>query len=741
MDYDAIIIGGGLGGLSAGAILARKGKKVLLLEQHYVPGGCATTFKRKDFLMEAGLHAMDGHLIDETKNHSLLRFLGIMKHLDFQPLPEFFHIQNSRIDFTFPNDSEQAIEALIKAYPDQEKGIRKFFKLILGVQDELSRFPGKAMEKAWKFPLFPILFPNILKTFRRNLGWFLDRYFTNEDLKLILQGNLVYYHDDPYSMSMVFFAKAQASFIHHGGYFVKGGSQKLSDSLASVIQKNQGCILLGKSVNQILLEGKKAVGVSFRDAFNPRLSEQKVYAPSIIHSGAVPLVKNLLTGSARDLIVKKTEGLTPSCSLFCIYIGFSGEIGNLTRQHYSTFIYGDNVHSLKHVQSNNNGSWLERNFVFVDYSLIDSGLAPKGKSFGAICSADKLSDWEGLDENTYKIRKQEVADIMLDRLEKAFPGITLLIESYEVATSRTIKRYTKNPHAAPYGYAQTPSQAGFKRPSYQSPVKNLWFSGNWTFPGGGFTGALVSGFLCGLKVNEKLDKKGIKTESIVFNDQRIVRLLSKKEIADSSLELTFEKPEDFEFQPGQYVYLSLNDPAHTEMDVPVRPLSIASHPDADCLSFIMRKSKSSFKQSCEALQTGERATIYGPAGTFTLNPSSLGIVFLVSGIGISPLIPMLEELKKRSYEGPVCLISSNREESGAVFHEQLKEPGLKNYTYIPVFTGKEKRITAETLKKIPGERKELEYYIVGTSSFLCSMTEMLEEYGIGSKQIYTDNFG
>jgi len=242
-------------------------------------------------------------------------------------------------------------------------------------------------------------------------------------------------------------------------------------------------------------------------------------------------------------------------------------------------------------------------------------------------------------------------------------------------------------------------------------------------------------------VNEKLDKKGIKTESNVFKDQRIVHLLSKKEIADSSLELTFEKPQNFEFQPGQYVYLSLNDPVHMEMDISVRPFSIASHPDTDCLSFIMRKSKSSFKKSCEALQSGDKATIYGPTGTFKLNPSSLGIVFLVSGIGISPVLPMLEELKKRNYESPVCLISSNREESRAVFHEQLMEPGLKSYTYIPVFTGTEKRITAETLKKIPGELRELEYYIVGTSNFLNSMTEMLEECGIGSNQINTDNFG
>jgi all-trans-retinol 13,14-reductase len=59
-NFDTIIIGGGLGGLTAGATLAKFGKKVLLLEQHYIPGGCATTFKRRDYVMEVGLHELDG---------------------------------------------------------------------------------------------------------------------------------------------------------------------------------------------------------------------------------------------------------------------------------------------------------------------------------------------------------------------------------------------------------------------------------------------------------------------------------------------------------------------------------------------------------------------------------------------------------------------------------------------------------------------------------------------------------
>ncbi|MFN8922714.1 MAG: FAD-dependent oxidoreductase, partial [Sphingobacteriia bacterium] len=60
MDFDAIVIGGGLGGLTAGATLSKLGKKVLLLEQHYIPGGGATTFKRRDYLMEVALHEIDG---------------------------------------------------------------------------------------------------------------------------------------------------------------------------------------------------------------------------------------------------------------------------------------------------------------------------------------------------------------------------------------------------------------------------------------------------------------------------------------------------------------------------------------------------------------------------------------------------------------------------------------------------------------------------------------------------------
>jgi all-trans-retinol 13,14-reductase len=741
MDFDAIIIGGGLGGLSAGAFLSRHGKRVMLIEQHYIPGGCATTFKRKNFLMEVGLHALDGSLVDERKSHSMLRFLGVKKDLEFQTLPEFFQMQNAHMNFTFPNGTDQAVKALVQAFPGEERGIRKLFKLILGVDEELSRFPKKIWEKVLKFPLFPLFFPNITLTFSRTLGSYLDKNFKSEELKLILQGNLLYYHDDPYSMSLVFFAKAQSSFINKGGYFIKGGSQNLSDSLARVITENQGFLLLGKKVNQILVEEGKAVGVSFSDAFNTQLKPEVFRANHIIHSGALPLLADLMEGAAAKKIKKKIKGMIPSCSLFCVYIGFSREVKSLGHNRYSTFIYGDDVKSLKDIHANYHGPWEQRSFAFVDYGQVDSGLAPEGKSFGVICSADKLSTWEELDDTEYQKKKDEAAWILINRLENTIPGITELIETYEIGTSRTIKRYTLNPSASPYGFAQTPAQAGFKRPFYRSPVKNLWLSGIWTFPGGGFTGAIVSGFLCGLKVKKQLKKRPQIKKEGRYSDQREVKLLQKMNLSTATLELTFQKPPEFNFEPGQYAFVSLSNPTYKTLDMPLRPLSIVSHPSEDHLRFVMRSSSSSFKKSCEALQAGDLATIYGPIGEFTLKPKSTGVVFLVSGIGISPVLPMLRELEQQEYAKPVYLFYSNKTEDSATYHQQLKNSGIKNYTYVPVFTGSEERIHINTLKKTVGDLPDLDFYIVGSSGFLNSMLEMLEKNRVPAEHIFTDDFG
>ena len=140
MKYHTIIIGGGLAGLTAGATLAKFGKKVLLLEQHHKPGGCATTFKRGDFIIEVGLHEMSG-LVENGKLRSIFKMLEVENHVELKQVPEFYGIPSDSEDFVFPHGFKAATKALINKYPDEEKGIRKFMKVLAGIRKEALNLP------------------------------------------------------------------------------------------------------------------------------------------------------------------------------------------------------------------------------------------------------------------------------------------------------------------------------------------------------------------------------------------------------------------------------------------------------------------------------------------------------------------------------------------------------------------------------------------------------------------------
>jgi all-trans-retinol 13,14-reductase len=228
--YDIIIIGAGLGGLTAGAKLAKEGRKVLIVEQHDRPGGCATTFRRKDYVLEVGLHEMDGLDGRDIKTR-IFRDLGVFDHVTFLKVPEFYRFVNERYDFTMPHDPEEAKIRLKEKFPDEEQGIDAFFHQILNARQIIKESGGKD----------------------NNLGNFLDSIIRNEDLKLILLGNLGYFHDDPYTLSLMYYSVAQGSYFSGGGNYIKEGSQKLSDYLAGFIKKNGGDVILNHLVTEIII--------------------------------------------------------------------------------------------------------------------------------------------------------------------------------------------------------------------------------------------------------------------------------------------------------------------------------------------------------------------------------------------------------------------------------------------------------------------------------------------------------
>lgn len=497
--YDAIIIGAGLGGLTAGAKLAKEGKKVLLIEQHTIPGGCATTFKRKDFTIEVGLHETGG-LDKDNPKVKIFEELEIFENVEFLRVPEFYRFKSEKYDLVIPDDRQQAINTLVQHFPDEEKGVKKFFKVIFAIGGEINRLLQVRWKRIALFPLFPLLFPNLVFRTKQTVGDFLDKTIKNQDLKLVLVANLTYYHDNPYTMSLIYFAGAQAEF-YHGGYYIKGGSQKLSDHLMHFIEKKGGKVILRHLVTRILTENGKAIGVEYKETKSKTDETQKAFAIYIIANAAVPNVANqLLIEKESEKLHKKIQGLEIACSLISVYFGFRKPLKELGNKHYSTFVFDKEVLSLEDMHANYKGDWSKRNFVFCDYSQLDSGLAPQGKSVGVICTSDYVSDWDKLSREDYKARKEEVAQIFIERIEKLIPGIRDAIEYYEVATAKTIQRYTLNPDGSPYGFAQTPDQALFNRVQIKSPIKNLYFASAWSMPGGGFTGAILGGYFCAKEI-------------------------------------------------------------------------------------------------------------------------------------------------------------------------------------------------------------------------------------------------
>jgi all-trans-retinol 13,14-reductase len=478
MKYDAIIIGAGLGGLTAGAKLAREGKKVLIIEQHSKPGGCATTFKRGDFTMEVGLHEMDGPSPRDLKAR-IFNELEVFENVEFIKVPEFYRFVSNNYDITIPHDPQKAATILKDKFPEESDGIDAFFHQLLNKIKKTSENETNN---------------------DRSLGEFLDSIIGNEDLKLVLLGNLGYFHDDPYTMSLAYYSVAQGSYYNGGASYIKGGSQILSDYLSKYIQDHGGIVLLNHLVTGIIEENNKLTGVTY---FSKRSTSSEILeasADEIIFNAAMPAVADLLPAVYSRKLKALIGNQKPGASLLTIYFGFRNNLKKIGNNHYSAFIFDSSVRTQADIIGNNKGDFNKRSFTFIDYGQIDSGLAPVGKSVGAICCIDYLNDWEQLSEEKYVKKKEEVARIFINRLEKLIPGISEEIEYYEVGTSLTIKRYTLNPAGAVYGFAQTPSRV-VNDPA--SIAVNLHFASAWGKTGGGFSGAIYCGYLCAYNILRK----------------------------------------------------------------------------------------------------------------------------------------------------------------------------------------------------------------------------------------------
>lgn len=260
----------------------------------------------------------------------------------------------------------------------------------------------------------------------------------------------------PTSLSGGRHAVPQNSYYTQGMY-VNGGSQALSNGIASIITDNGGKLKTKADVTDILLEGNKAIGVRYFDKKSKE--EVVVYADKIIANCDPATVYHKLLPQDRDYSkdLNLTKDLEITTSLISIYMIFDKKPNDLyPDMDYSTFIVSPENFNRDFKDSDCfNTSYEDIDFVFVNYSRVDSGLSDReDRHLGVIATLGRYEDWENLDKEEYRVKKDRVQTILENRLERAFPGIMKHCIHSELATPKTIKRYIRTRKGTPYGYDQ-----------------------------------------------------------------------------------------------------------------------------------------------------------------------------------------------------------------------------------------------------------------------------------------------
>jgi phytoene dehydrogenase-like protein len=214
--YDVVVIGAGLGGLTAGAILARAGRKVLVIERSNSVGGAASSYKSGDLFVEGSLHETSDPHDPRDPKHSVLTRAGVIDAVKWVPAGAFYEVRGGPIDppFMMPDNFDAARLALTTRFPEACAGIHQ----ILGEMERIASTLGTLSQgrEAFKNPreaLAALLkFAPALSDWRLSLSQKLAKVFgDNEAVKCALAANLSYYHDDPSSLWWIYFAMAQRS--------------------------------------------------------------------------------------------------------------------------------------------------------------------------------------------------------------------------------------------------------------------------------------------------------------------------------------------------------------------------------------------------------------------------------------------------------------------------------------------------------------------------------------------------
>ena len=494
--YDAIVIGAGMGGLTAAALLAKKGLKTLLLEKEEQVGGYVVSFKRHGFTFDA-TGAFVGGCHEGGEFHQILHEIGAHKEIEFIPI---HHVRNIYPGFEVhlqPGGSHSYTDALFDLFPQEEKGLKTYLSMVKRIGEEIKSYSEITTLKKIFFPFY---FRNLVRFHRSSHQTILDNLFRGGEIKMALHSLPV--TEPPSRLSFLFLAVMINKALIEGVFYPKGGMGKISEAMANAFLRSGGEIHLQTEADQIQTRDGRVEGVLTKDG-------EIFQAPLVISNINPNLLVKMLAVELRDPFAKKWSGLEYSLSCFVLYIAADLDLRGMDLPYFTYLRFLSDLEEEDRILRR--GEIPQNPTMMVSIpTMLDPSLAPPGQHILSVLinvPYHYQERWGGGDFEKYRRIKEDFSRKILRQLEsKLIPGLGNHLLLYEAATPLTLERYTGNQLGAMYGLASTPQQVGNLRPPHQTSIPGLYQVGHYTRPSHGIVGASLSGFIAARIILKKMHR-------------------------------------------------------------------------------------------------------------------------------------------------------------------------------------------------------------------------------------------
>lgn len=443
-QFDAIIIGSGMGGLTVASLLAQLGKKrVLILERHFKLGGFTHSFRRGKFEWDVGVHYV-GEMYPKALSRKVMD-LVTGKAVDWQPggpIIERYHFPEG--NFEVPSDPKLFQKSLCEKFPDEAAEINRYFKDLKSCQLWFARWCMSKYLPKWLGRL--LVWPG--KKLAMTITADYMKRFRSQHLKGILTGQWPDFGAPPEKSAMAFHSAVASDFLK-GSYYPIGGAQCISDSVEVIVEKHGGKCLVNRDVSEIIVEGGRAVGV------------RASHKGAVVTYRAPIIVSNANAGVTFGKLVpkdycaeekSKVARLKAGVSALILFLGLKDDPRKHGFDDANYWLYSSSNHDLASQQSD--PRMIEGGFLSFG-SLRD----PAAKSHVAqIIGFSQYDYWREYATKRWKRRgedyesiKEEIANHMIERAEQFMPGIKELVEYKELATPVTVETFANHPQGMIYG--------------------------------------------------------------------------------------------------------------------------------------------------------------------------------------------------------------------------------------------------------------------------------------------------